>query len=183
MAEANTLQNGTQDEVAKIISCLIENGSTPSGPMLGFWELEKRTGIEALELYRVIKSVYDVTESKRLLEAEPADQINSQSAEERIGQRDKAIRPFKVRFRLSEVGIRLAKEEISVRYQYKQLKDFDKAARRADRGFIISLCALAVSLGMLIFKACETTKKDEPHVKEQVQSVSPVIQPDTTHAH
>ena len=54
MAEEKPQDSRKQDEVAKIISCLIENGSTPSGPMLDFWALEKRSGIEALELYRVI---------------------------------------------------------------------------------------------------------------------------------
>jgi len=183
MAEANTLEKGTQDEVAKIISCLIENGSTPSGPMLDFWVLEKRTGIEALELYRVIKSVIDVTESKRLLEAEPAGQMNSRSAEERIRQRDKATRPYQVSLRLSEVGMRLAKEEIGVQYQYKQLGDFDKAANRAKWSFGLSIAALACSLGMLIFKACEATKLNEPEVMEQVQPVAPVLTPDNGHAH
>ena len=183
MADPNPQNGSRQDEVAKIISCLIVNGSTPSGPLLDFWELEKRTGIEALQLYRVIKSVIDVTESKKLLEADPADQINSRSAEDRIEQRDKADRPYKVGLRLSEVGIRLAREEIAVQYQYKQLRDFDKAVRRANRGFVVAVCALAVSLGMFAFKAWENFSRDLPTVKEQVQPVAPTITPDTTHVH
>jgi hypothetical protein len=167
MAEANTQQNGTQDEVAKIISCLIENGSTPSGPMLGFWELSRRTGIEGLELYRVIKSVVDVTETRKLLEADPPAQINSRSAEEKIGRGERTENPFIMSLRLSEVGVRLAKEEIGVRYQYKQLGDFDDAverSRQSNRFSKVGIGISAVSMiiaGISLARTCHTGQTHE----------------------
>ncbi len=172
-----------QADCAKLVACLIEGGYTQNGPLLDYWEAVERTGIEKERLYHAIHYLRDGRNSKRFLEAYPDSEIGSQNIIARIRGRENETRPLKLAIRLTEDGLKLAREELAVQHQYKQLNDFDKAASRAMWSFGMSIAALACSLGMLIFKACETSKKDEPEVKEQVQSASPVMQPDTTHAH
>ena len=170
-----------QADCARLVACLVEGGYTQNGPLLDFWDAVNRTGIEKERLYHAIHYLRDGRNSKRFLESYPDSEIGSINALARIRGRENETRPWKVSIRLTEEGMKLAREELAVQHQYKQLKDFDKAASRAKWSFGLSIAALACSLGMLIFKACETIKKDEPSVLEHVQPATPAINPDPAH--
>jgi len=171
-----------QADCAKLVACLIEGGYTQNGPLLDYWEAVERTGIEKERLYHAIHYLRDGRNSKRFLEAYPDSEIGSQNIIARIRGRENEPPPLKLAIRLTEDGLKLAREELAVQHQYKQLKDFDKAVRRANWGFVFGLCALGISLCMLGFKAWENFRNDVPAEKGQVQPMTPTSTPDTINA-
>lgn len=172
-----------QADCAMLVACLVEGGFTQNGPLLDFWEAAKRTGIEKERLYHAIHYLRDGRNSKHFLEAYPDGEIGSINALARIRGRENETRPWKVSIRLTEDGMKLAREELAVQHQYKQLNDFDKAAWRNKWSFRLSVIALLCSLGMIAFKLYEVAMMDESEPKEHTEPVAPAIQPDTAHVH
>lgn len=170
-----------QADCAKLVACLIEGGYTQNGPLLDYWEAVERTGIEKERLYHAIHYLRDGRNSKRLLEAYPDSEIGSQNIIARIRGRENETRPLKLAIRLTEDGLKLAREELAVQHQYKQLNDFDKAVSRAWWSLGLSIAALVCSLGMLILKAVETSNGGPAEVQEQIRTAPTAAQPDTTH--
>jgi len=139
-----------QRDIAKVVVCLVEGGHTLNGELISFWDLAQRTGIEKKRLYHALCYLLDGRHGKSFIEEYEGGTLHSEHALERVIGREPEPRPWEVFVRLTEDGIRLAREEIAVRHQLKQLADFDVSSKRSRRSFSMSVAALTISGLMLI---------------------------------
>lgn len=145
----NTNYLKQQQDVRTLTSCLIEGGHTANGPLIDHFVACERTGLSSWDVFHAAHYLFNGRDGRSFLEIEGEESgFKGTEAERRI--RGENPRKWEGSYRLTEAGLQLAKDEIAAQHLYKQLGDFDEAAKRSRTSLVLSIIALSVSGAMLL---------------------------------
>lgn len=164
MSEA-TAYRKQQAAIALVTRCLVGGGHTQNGPLKDFWEISDETGLGSEWTYHALQYMIDgrpnpITKIRLPWIEEQGERIGPKETFDRILKgREYKEHPIDLQVRLTEEGMRIARDEIGLQHIFKQLSDFDTAVKRASRSLSFSGWSLGISLASMLIAALALTQR------------------------
>ncbi|MBP6389475.1 MAG: hypothetical protein KA352_01175 [Flavobacteriales bacterium] len=126
---------------AEIVRLLVRGGHTPNGAFMEIDDVVIELGLEYWRAYEAVHSL----KMFGLIHTLPFNAMDRQRARIRANTGNQ-MKEDKFGLRLNEKGLDYAQKEVAVRYQSKQLDDFDNAVERGVTSLRISKRAYGLSI-------------------------------------